>query len=319
MTKNLALPIIVEGVETQAQKDYLMSLGCRYMQGFFFYRPMPPEAFKALIADPTKMDDRGFVFKSNEQFRIREFLNDTIYSDSMLNNIIGPAAIYARRGDAVDIVRYNQQFFEAVDVPDFSQRLESIQRFMPPADAQLILKLLDRAYEDRLNGASGVMAFGRIDGGYSRFLIHFYFLNESGGERRFYGSARDVTELSNLSRHMELLSRYSSRTIIFLERRRGVYSYEVVAHGLEQAMGLSKDRLQASLNDGSFYERVVEEDREPLRRLCMEAVDADRSFASNFRLRTGDGRILSLFMKADSVKDELSDVKSILSIRFSDE
>jgi EAL domain-containing protein (putative c-di-GMP-specific phosphodiesterase class I) len=30
---------VVEGVETQAQKDLLLQLGCRNMQGYFFHRP----------------------------------------------------------------------------------------------------------------------------------------------------------------------------------------------------------------------------------------------------------------------------------------
>ena len=33
MTKNLFIPIIVEGVETEEQLEFLEGLGCRYMQG----------------------------------------------------------------------------------------------------------------------------------------------------------------------------------------------------------------------------------------------------------------------------------------------
>jgi len=35
----------VEGVETQEQKELLMSLGCIQMQGYYFYRPAPNEQF----------------------------------------------------------------------------------------------------------------------------------------------------------------------------------------------------------------------------------------------------------------------------------
>ena len=259
MAKTLTLPIIVEGVETESQKDYLMSLGCRYMQGYFFYKPMPVENIEALIADPDRVDNRGFLFKANDQFRIREFLNDAIYSDAMLNNIIGPAAIYAWHGDAVDIVRFNQQFFEAVNAPDFEQRLEGIQQFMPEKDRKKLFELLAQADRDRLNGAEGVMSFARGDGDYSRFLIHFYFLNESDGSKRFYGAARDVTGMAKLGNHMALLSRHSSRSVVFLVRQHGRYSYEVAAHGLESTMKLSRECVEAELNDGSFFERIPEE------------------------------------------------------------
>ena len=35
----------VEGVETEEQKDLLLTLGCMQMQGYYFYRPAPIEQF----------------------------------------------------------------------------------------------------------------------------------------------------------------------------------------------------------------------------------------------------------------------------------
>lgn len=39
MAKSMRLPVIVEGVENQGQKEYLQSLGCQYIQGYFFINP----------------------------------------------------------------------------------------------------------------------------------------------------------------------------------------------------------------------------------------------------------------------------------------
>ena len=50
MTKRLGMPIIVEGVETKEQYDSLKDLGCEYVQGFYFSRPIGVEKFKALLA-----------------------------------------------------------------------------------------------------------------------------------------------------------------------------------------------------------------------------------------------------------------------------
>ena len=50
MTKRLGMPIIVEGVETKEQYDSLKDLGCEYVQGFYFSRPISVEKFKALLA-----------------------------------------------------------------------------------------------------------------------------------------------------------------------------------------------------------------------------------------------------------------------------
>jgi EAL domain-containing protein (putative c-di-GMP-specific phosphodiesterase class I) len=41
VAKHLHLHVVAEGVETQAQVDFLKAIGCEAMQGYFFARPMP--------------------------------------------------------------------------------------------------------------------------------------------------------------------------------------------------------------------------------------------------------------------------------------
>ena len=49
MAHSLKLAVIAEGVETEEQCALLRSLGCDAMQGYFFSRPMPAEAFVKLL------------------------------------------------------------------------------------------------------------------------------------------------------------------------------------------------------------------------------------------------------------------------------
>lgn len=49
MIHDLSLPIVIEGVETDVQKDFLTKWGCRLAQGFLFHKPMPAESFKELL------------------------------------------------------------------------------------------------------------------------------------------------------------------------------------------------------------------------------------------------------------------------------
>jgi diguanylate cyclase (GGDEF)-like protein len=44
----LGIPVIVEGVETAEQAAYLRQLGCQYMQGYYFGKPMAPADFDSL-------------------------------------------------------------------------------------------------------------------------------------------------------------------------------------------------------------------------------------------------------------------------------
>ena len=49
MGKTLSLTVVAEGVETQAQKDFLRDHICDEMQGFHFSKPIAPDKFADLL------------------------------------------------------------------------------------------------------------------------------------------------------------------------------------------------------------------------------------------------------------------------------
>lgn len=49
LAAGLDIDIVAEGVETIQQLDHLRSVDCGYVQGFYYYRPMPPDEFSKLL------------------------------------------------------------------------------------------------------------------------------------------------------------------------------------------------------------------------------------------------------------------------------
>jgi len=47
MARGLELEVIAEGVETEAQRDFLLAQGCAQVQGFFYARPRPAAQLEA--------------------------------------------------------------------------------------------------------------------------------------------------------------------------------------------------------------------------------------------------------------------------------
>ena len=201
MAKSMALPVIVEGVETAEQISFLSALGCRYMQGYYFYRPMPVDEFETLISNPKNVDLHGFEFKANDQFHTREFLDENVVSDAMLNNILGPVAIYRWKGDCVDIIRFNQQFYRMVGIEtdQMEARRRDIARFFYPDDREKLYRLMERASGDRLNGARGVLRVYRPNGALLWISMQLYFMEENDQGVQFYGACEDVTELQYIN------------------------------------------------------------------------------------------------------------------------
>jgi EAL domain-containing protein (putative c-di-GMP-specific phosphodiesterase class I) len=56
LADSLGLTVIAEGVETQAQREFLSAQGCFAYQGYLFGKPTEVEAFEALL-DQQKTPD----------------------------------------------------------------------------------------------------------------------------------------------------------------------------------------------------------------------------------------------------------------------
>ena len=49
MAESLKMQTIAEGVETKEQVEFLKSIGCKYVQGFYYSKPLPVDEFEKLI------------------------------------------------------------------------------------------------------------------------------------------------------------------------------------------------------------------------------------------------------------------------------
>jgi EAL domain-containing protein (putative c-di-GMP-specific phosphodiesterase class I) len=49
LAHNLGMTVTAEGIETEKQKQELQQLGCEYGQGYWFYKPLNPEATTTLL------------------------------------------------------------------------------------------------------------------------------------------------------------------------------------------------------------------------------------------------------------------------------
>lgn len=64
MARKLRLLVIDEGAQTKQQVDQLLSVGCRYIQGYYFHEPLPVGRMEKLLAE--RPDDRHFWDMSND-------------------------------------------------------------------------------------------------------------------------------------------------------------------------------------------------------------------------------------------------------------
>jgi hypothetical protein len=51
----LHVPVVAEGVETQEQYLVLKAMGCEYVQGYYFSKPVPPEDFDRFLIERSEV------------------------------------------------------------------------------------------------------------------------------------------------------------------------------------------------------------------------------------------------------------------------
>lgn len=199
MAKQMRVPIVVEGVETQKQENHLLKMGCRYTQGYYYYKPMPTDAFEDIISDPRNTNHEGFWCRQTESVHIKEFLDANLFNDVMANNILGPAAFYDLYENNIEITRVNEQYFQLAGVStqeteDYRKRFWNHVR---DDDRQLLVSIFERAYDNPTNGSSGFIHYLRADETVLWVYMRVFFLREKEGHKLFYASLTDMTSMQS--------------------------------------------------------------------------------------------------------------------------
>ena len=57
MGRAMALEVVAEGIETQAEREFLEAAQCSMGQGYLFARPMPADRFEAFLLERTAVED----------------------------------------------------------------------------------------------------------------------------------------------------------------------------------------------------------------------------------------------------------------------
>lgn len=109
MAKWLKVPVIAEGVETLKQADFLRSIGCNYIQGYLYSRPLPEDQYVELLTGNANS-------VVNPQLHLKENLNTCDFWDPksqetlIFSNYVGGAAIFDFHGGKLEVLRVNKKY-----------------------------------------------------------------------------------------------------------------------------------------------------------------------------------------------------------------
>ena len=109
MAKWLDLDIIVEGVETKAQYDFLKSIGCDYIQGYYFSKAIPVVQFEELLSSA-----QPFWKPETQPTYDTPFEGKSIWSTDpkieFIFDVVGGIGIYELSGGVLSLLMANDSY-----------------------------------------------------------------------------------------------------------------------------------------------------------------------------------------------------------------
>ena len=109
MAKWLDTPLIAEGVETVEQADYMKSLGCNYIQGFLYAKPMPEDEFLETL-QKTQHEPTVPAMKLIDTMNAGKFWNPDSMETLIFSNFVGAAALFTYQEGKLELLRVNEKY-----------------------------------------------------------------------------------------------------------------------------------------------------------------------------------------------------------------
>ncbi len=210
MAKWLGIPVVAEGVETKEQVDFLGTLGCDIVQGYYFARPICRDAFEQLL----EHDEISAVKREPAATITLESINAVLGGDSLLtalmDGIVGGLGLYEMSGNRLEAIRVNRGYYELMGYPDMASFTKDsfnvIDEIYPPDSKQFLFSCKEAVR------TGNVQSFSTRRYNFNGNLLHFKGLIKHLGGREekplLCITFLDATESMKEARNKEL-SKYS--------------------------------------------------------------------------------------------------------------
>lgn len=226
MTNWLKLPVLAEGVETKDQADYLKSIGCIYMQGYYFARPMPISDYEKILTD----DAHDIIWKDSYESNFEnaaEFLDTSNQATLLFNSFVGGAAIIEYDGERLEAIRINDKFFDIIGVSreQFRQRGLDIMADFDEDNRTELRNALDRAIDTGNESDCKLVSYNTIPGKALWTHARMRMLAVNAGKYLFYLAVENITEQMELLMSKKKLADQLSAIVNHVPG--GIINYEI--------------------------------------------------------------------------------------------
>ena len=325
MSRWLNVPMLAEGVETKEQYLFLKSIGCSYIQGYYFSRPTPEREFTEAI-DNKEKDASEYTLQSVVTV---EEINDMIGGNSFASNLLGSIfdgyGIYEMNGDRMDVIRVDKGYTRITgrELEDVTSEDYSLLDYIHPNDKEKVKNAVSQCLASN-NGVRDIIRIYHTSGK----LVYVDALHKKlGGTDEnpiFFVAFTDVTEHMSAdpdyngdynapADEPELMpeDKYPHCTVLEFDHVTNTTTTTPTFSMFAAASTMDKDDMYKE-KEYMKAPAIHPDDREKYRKLLKKANSQDSGTEAVLRMEMADGSFkwCRLFMYFD--KDENGKVRKSL-------
>lgn len=141
MARWLKLPTIAEGVETRAQVDFLNSIGCDKIQGYFYSRPLSLEDYDNLLSN-NDVDSNLLSNTISLDNNLSAIFDGNGLINSVFNGVADGIGIYELYNNKLEVIRVNRNYYTILNrsIDTLSQSGDDILESLRQSDRDAIIE-----------------------------------------------------------------------------------------------------------------------------------------------------------------------------------
>ncbi len=292
MAKWLNVPMLAEGVETKEQYDFLESIGCAYIQGYYFSKPVNEEEFTALIAKEEITPNESVIETYGMGEDVNEILGHNAIISKLIGGIFGGLGIYEMVDNRLEVIRVNEGYLQ-------------IMGYSPEEQSCEYNNVLEKIYPDDIDACLEACSKAAQTDKAIRMIVRRYdknneLLNLEGVLRRLGGSDDHAifcfafNDISEQLKNDELIRRSRRQIHNILDSTGAVVvdmehnSDSFYCAGDLDAYGVTPKQLFDMLKDPDGLVSITHpDDKETMRAFHKQLIQGRSS--EDFRIRQADG------------------------------
>lgn len=200
MAKWLEIPVIAEGVEKESQAVFLRSIGCEYVQGYYFAKPMPVEEYEHLAFENTHLQKERNGGASHDADKLWDASSQM---ELLFSNMLQAVAIFEYTPDtgAIDTIRVNNSYYDLFGYTDLNRTGNSMPGKIDAGYREGVAAAFEKVSVSKNVARCEFCCRGRTD---SKQWIEMKlkYMREIGGRSVIFATLIDITDQKEIEKEL---------------------------------------------------------------------------------------------------------------------